>query len=108
MQKKTAPSLPKKKKVQISQTPTGEAKGVVHNGKLLDLRSSSGILEEANRLSNSQLLLDLISDVESTATEMIYFKAQDIQQLQFGKGMLNSLEILNKKIINLSKTTIKK
>lgn len=107
MKKKITPGLPKAKKLAISVTQTNEPKGVIHNGKLLDIRKSNAILSEANRLANSQLLIDLITDVESVACAKIYHEAQTTEELQFGKGMLNSLDILKKKILNLSKTNIK-
>jgi hypothetical protein len=106
MKKKVAPSLPKTKKVSTELSDVG-IKGVVHNGKLLDISKSNDIINTAISLANNQLLLDLITDVESSACSKIYFDSNSLEDLAFGKGMLNSLEILKKKILNLSKTKIK-
>jgi hypothetical protein len=76
---------------------------VIHNGMLLGKDDINGIIVLAKTLSNDPLLVDLIKDIQNTAAKKIYYESTTLEDLSFGKGMLHALDLMTKKITNLSK-----
>ena len=93
------PNLPKANSC-FEQLSTGK---VIHNGNILGKEEIDGIIELAKGLSYNKLLVDLIIDIENKAAKKIYYESDSLQDLAYGKGMLNALDLLRKKIINVSK-----
>lgn len=98
-QMKTAPSLPKKNLV-YEQLSTGK---VIYRGKVLDTREINDIMSLARGLSDNHLLVDLIEYIENEAAKKIYHDSKTLEDISFGKGMLSSLDLLKRKIINITK-----
>ncbi len=93
------PALPKagKEIVQLS------TKNVIYKGKKLDEKQIYDIIRVAKGLSDNYLLVDLIEIIENDASELIYHKATTLEALSYGKGMINAMDLLKRKIINITK-----
>lgn len=98
MANKKHPRLPQNKKIYSKNDGS-----IVHCGKVLNDTDMRSIISLAISLSNDPLLVDIIEDIESEAAKKIYFDSKSIEDLSFGKGMIYAVDLLKRKIVNLSR-----
>lgn len=101
-QNKKVPAIPKNIG-EYKQLSTGK---VIYGGKILDTKEINDIMYSARGLSDNHLLLDLINYIENEAAKLIYHESKTLEDISFGKGMLHSLDLLKRKIINITKIKI--
>lgn len=76
---------------------------LIHNGYALSQDEKNGIIEQAKDIRSFPLYKILLDELKWAANKKMYFSSTVIEDMMAGKLMLYSIDILEKKIDNLSK-----
>ena len=82
-------------------------KGEVYvNNLLLPKENVKGMASGARSLAKMEIWKILNKEMKNIANQKIYITSSSIDDIIFGKAMLYNLEVLNKKIENLSRLDV--
>ena len=81
----------------------GEKGTLIHRGRVLTDVEKHRIISEAKFLQSSETLLALLAEMIYVANKRIYFDSKDATDMLGGKMVLWTIDVLVKKIDNLSK-----
>jgi len=71
---------------------------ITKNGKPLSKAQTDNYKAQANTLKEMELFNDLLKQLKYNATQSIYYKSQNIDDIIFGKVILYVIELIEKKI----------
>jgi hypothetical protein len=74
-----------------------------YKGKELTLEQATDLQDDAKRFANSAIWKLLTDDAKYHANHLMYENSQDFGGMMFGKAMLYNLDILQKRLSQISK-----
>jgi len=81
----------------------GDAKGrLILDGKLLPDHDRNVLVGQAKAIKDMHLLKILLRDLKNIACKRMYESSQSFDDLMFGKAMLYSLDVIEKKLEKLA------
>ena len=82
---------------------TVDKQGIIwHKGNALSVAQRQGLIKMANEIRNNELFTLLMKEMTFVANKEIYFNSKTISDVLGGKMCLWTLDVLTKKIENLS------
>lgn len=75
---------------------------LIHRGVPLSLEQKNSIIMEAENLKTNNALIAILTDLKFTANKKIYEDSVSIEDILAGKMALWTVDLIEKKIINLS------
>jgi len=82
---------------------TGPNGSIICQGRILSKEDVDSIQQEAEYINNSVVMKLLLKDMKYLANQTMFEKSSSYDDMMFGKAMLYVIDILEKKISNLSK-----
>lgn len=76
---------------------------LAYNGRVLDVKQRETIVGQAKELKNMDVYILLMNEMEYLANKKMYYESDDENGILFGKAMLWVVDVLKKKVDNLSK-----
>jgi hypothetical protein len=90
--------------LQVKYTDARKGKGVILvGGDELTVAQSHNLGSEARTILMLDVYKKLMSSMEYTAQEMIFTKSKNSDDLLFGKAVLYTLDVIQKKLENIAK-----
>ena len=75
---------------------------IIYRGKELSQEDTLIIKAQAEVLSESRVLKLILKDIEFLAQKMMFEKSQSYKDMEFGKAILYTVDMIEKKIRNLA------
>lgn len=86
----------------LSQNPDGTFN---FKDKTLDAEQQEELVEDAARFANSAIWKLMTDDAKYHACLLMYERSQDFNGMMFGKAMLYSIDIISKRLSQISKVS---